>query len=108
MQPNKTDYITGAPRRMNYPPGTDPTPITDPDRLAEFPTHYEATRLHGSTDATWAADRQHRRSTSGVAILLSGAMVYYRSKIQPTVALSSTESEFTAMAETGKAFLCLR
>eukprot|EP00980_Cylindrotheca_fusiformis_P020335 scaffold7349_cov135-Cylindrotheca_fusiformis.AAC.1 len=101
-------YYWRTEEHTELPPGTDPTPITDPDRLTEFPTHYEATRLHGSTDATWAADRQHRRSTSGVAILLGGAVVYYRSKIQPTVALSSTESEFTAMAETGKAVLYLR
>ena len=85
-----------------------PLPITDPSRLGEFPDSHDATTLHGATDATWGNDKGHRRSVSGVAILLAGAVVYYRCQLQPTVALSSTESEFAAMADAGKAALYLR
>lgn len=92
----------------DLPTEKNPTPITNPDRLNEFPSHNTATTLHGASDATWANDKHHRRSVSGTAILLAGAVVYYRCKLQPTIALSSTESEFAAMAETGKATLYLR
>ena len=44
----------------------------------------------------------------GVALLLAGAAVYYRTNLQPTIALSSTESEFTNMADAGKAALYIR
>ena len=44
----------------------------------------------------------------GVALLMAVAAVYYRTNLQPTIALSSTESEFTNMADAGKAALYIR
>ena len=44
----------------------------------------------------------------GVALLLAGAAVYYQTNLQPTIALSSTEAEFTTMVDTGKAALYIR
>eukprot|EP00536_Pseudo-nitzschia_multiseries_P010274 jgi/Psemu1/140156/gw1.308.14.1 len=43
----------------------------------------------------------------GIVILLSGAAVYYRTHLQPTIARSSTEAEFCNMADAGKAALYL-
>ena len=43
-----------------------------------------------------------------VVMMLSSAAVYYRTRLQPTVALSSTETEFVNMADAGKAALYLR
>ena len=43
-----------------------------------------------------------------MADLLAGAAVYYRTKLQPTVALLSTKAELYAMVEAGKATLYLR
>ena len=40
--------------------------------------------------------------------MLAGSVIYYRCQLQPTVALSSTEAEFVAMADAGKAALYLR
>ena len=36
-------------------------------------------------------------------MMLVGATVYYRTRLQPTVALSSMEDEFVDMADAGKA-----
>ena len=44
----------------------------------------------------------------GVIMMLAGAAVYYRTRLQPTVALSSTEAEFVNMTDAGKAALYLR
>ena len=40
--------------------------------------------------------------------MLAGAAIYYRTQIQPVIALSSTESELYAMVDAGKAALYLR
>ena len=43
-----------------------------------------------------------------MAHMLAGGLVAYESKYQATVALSSTEAEFTASAEAGKTILYIR
>ena len=43
-----------------------------------------------------------------MAHMLAGGVIAYKSKYQATVALSSTEAEFTAAAEAGKTILYLR
>ena len=63
---------------------------------------------HGFVDADWAGDTKHRKSMTGLGLFLAGAPVVYRSRFQPTVSLSSTESEFIAAAEAGKMSLYLR
>ncbi|CAM8991569.1 unnamed protein product [Rhodiola kirilowii] len=50
------------------------------------------------TDSDYAGDVDDRRSTSGYAFILSGAVVAWTSKKQPVVALSTTEAEFIAAA----------
>jgi len=64
--------------------------------------------LHGYVDSDWAGDVSHRRSITGIAIFFGGAVVAYKSKFQRTVALSSTEAEFSAACEAGKIILYLR
>jgi hypothetical protein len=62
------------------------------------------TRLDTYCDADWASDTKSRRSTSGAIVTMSGAVLHHYSRTQPTVALSSTESELsscvTAVSET--------
>lgn len=48
----------------------------------------------GYTDADWAADLDSRKSTSGYIFTLHGGAISWNAKRQPTVALSSTESEY--------------
>ena len=44
----------------------------------------------------------------GIAFLLAGAAIYYRSRLQEIIAQSSTEAELITMAESGKAALYIR
>lgn len=50
--------------------------------------------LTGYTDADWAGDLDQRKSTSGYIFTLYGGAISWSSRRQPTVALSSTESEY--------------
>jgi hypothetical protein len=50
--------------------------------------------LYGYSDADWAADRDTRRSTTGFVFMLAGAAVSWKSRLQKTPSLSSTEAEY--------------
>ncbi|MCO5571242.1 hypothetical protein L7F22_024978 [Adiantum nelumboides] len=51
-------------------------------------------QVHGYTDSDWAGSSSDRRSTSGYMFSFGSAAVTWSSKKQPTVALSSIETEF--------------
>jgi hypothetical protein len=93
---------------MDLPIAPDPTPISAPSQLYKFDYQWNALEITGSCDTTWASDRTERRSMGGIVVMLAGAAVYYRTRLQPTIAQSSTEAEFTNMADAGKAALYLR
>jgi hypothetical protein len=94
--------------RDDLPDIPHPRTVTAEDILRTYPDRHDATTLHGATDATWGADRSHRRSVGGIVFLYAGGAVYYRCRYLPTIALSSTEAEFASMADAGKAALYLR
>lgn len=52
----------------------------------------------GYTDADWASDSDDRKSFTGYVFTLNGGAISWASKKQQTVALSSTEAEYMAMA----------
>ena len=54
------------------------------------------------SDADWAAQRSDRKSTSGTVSFLYGGPICWGSKVQRSVATSSTESEYIAMSATAK------
>ncbi|MDO9005653.1 MAG: reverse transcriptase domain-containing protein, partial [Aquabacterium sp.] len=54
------------------------------------------------SDADWAGCLDTRRSTTGSIIILNGNVIHWSSHKQSTVATSSTESEYMALAETAK------
>ena len=56
----------------------------------------------GYSDADWGSNVSDRRSTSGFVYFLSNAAVTWSSKKQPTVALSSAEAEYMALAHAAK------
>ena len=53
----------------------------------------------GYSDADWAGCKATRRSTSGYIFLMNGCPVAWASKKQSLVSLSSTESEYIALAK---------
>lgn len=54
--------------------------------------------LIGYSDADWASDIDKRRSCTGYVFKMSGGSISWASKRQPTVAMSSTEAEYMALA----------
>ena len=57
--------------------------------------------LFGAVNSDYAGDITHRRSVTGIVLRLAGGTIFYKTKFQDTVALSSTEAEFTAAVEAG-------
>ncbi|KAJ3479322.1 hypothetical protein NLI96_g9143 [Meripilus lineatus] len=64
--------------------------------------------LFGYSDADWAQNISDRRSISGFAFLLAGGAISWSSKKQATVALSTMEAEYLALAHASKEALWLR
>ncbi|KFD69490.1 hypothetical protein M514_18362 [Trichuris suis] len=64
--------------------------------------------LQGYVDADWAGDRTDRKSTSAYLFQFGESIISWSTKKQTTVALSSTEAEYIAMAEACKELLWLR
>ena len=59
-------------------------------------------------DSDWAADSKTRKSVSGIAVMLAGGPIAYKSKSQTTIAHITTEAEFTAATDCAKTALYLR
>ena len=65
-------------------------------------------RMHGSADASWADDRDSRRSTIGHIFFVQGGAISWSSRVAPSVALSTAESEIHALSEAIKTAIHLR
>ncbi|XP_071704681.1 uncharacterized mitochondrial protein AtMg00810-like [Rutidosis leptorrhynchoides] len=64
-------------------------------------SHSPSPSILGYSDTDWARCIETRRSTYGYSIFLGGNLVSWSAKKQPTVARSSCESEYRALANTG-------
>jgi hypothetical protein len=85
-------------------------PIDQPaidDSLPAFPKHL-LLQLVGFVDAAHATDLATRRSITGIVFCLAGGAIAYKSKLQATVATSSTEAEFIAAVHAAKLAKYLR
>jgi hypothetical protein len=67
-----------------------------------------APTIVGYSDADWAGDRDTRRSTTGFIFMLCGGPIAWRTKLQKSVALSTTEAEIMALAATFQEAVWLR
>ena len=94
--------------RMDLPKMDPPQPICKLHNLRKFRPITNPLEVIGSCDTTWASDQKQCKSMGEVIMMFAGATVYYRTRLQPTIAQSSTEAEFTNMVDAGKAALYLR
>ena len=58
--------------------------------------------LQGYADADWGGDLDTRRSTTGYLFRVYGGVVAWKSRRQPTVALSTTEAEYMALSDAAR------
>jgi hypothetical protein len=74
-------------------------------RRGEGPKTFQ---LYGYVDADWAADRDNRRSRAGYVFKIGQCIVSWASILEPTVALSTAESELMAATLATKQAIFLR
>ena len=89
----------------------DPLPTihsTPQDLQMEGRPDEQPTIMSGVTDTGWGSCLLTRRSFGGVMMRLAGGPVAYKAKLQPTVALSSTEAEFMNYTDAGRISLYCR
>jgi hypothetical protein len=77
------------------------------ENLSEYPEP-DPSELIGLVDAAYANDTKTRKSITGYIFSLAGGAIAYKSKLQPTVATSSTEGEFYAAIHASKVAKYLR
>ena len=65
-------------------------------------TYIFSTRLFGYTDANWGGNLDNRRSTGRFVFIFAGGAISWSSKLQETVALSSTESKYMAATQASR------
>ena len=66
------------------------------------------TEYHTYADADWGRDVDSRRSTSGILHKLGDSCIFWSSKLQPTVSLSSTEAEYRVLSDAAKDIIYFR
>ena len=75
-----------------------------------FKLHYRAggsSRLDGYADADWG-NSETRRSTTGMMASYNKGLIYWKSKMQKTVSLSTAEAEYYAASEMAIEIIYLR
>ena len=93
------EHWTAAKAVLRYIAGTLDTGIT---------FRQTDSAVEGYCDADYAGDLDTRRSTTGFVFILSGGAITWSSKLQPTVAASTTEAEYMASAQAVKEALWLK
>jgi hypothetical protein len=95
---------------MNYRPLVKHTPSrSNPTyRVDEHIPKEGPMTLFVYSDSDWAMDIHHRRSISGKVFFLSGAFVTCKTSVQPTVVLSTADSEFLSSSNFGCLGLFIR
>lgn len=86
----RTPHLNAVHHLLQYIKGT-------PVQGIFFPAN-SSLRLSAYVDAEWGSCQITRKSTSGFCIFLGESLVAWKSKKQPTVARSSAEAEYRALA----------
>jgi hypothetical protein len=93
-------HYQAAKRILRYLRGTADFGLLFPSNNSEL--------LHTYTDADWGRDIDTRRSTSGILHKLGSAPIFWTSRLQPTVSLSSTEAEYRVLTDASKDIIYFR
>jgi hypothetical protein len=102
-------YFWRTEANMDLPDDPLPTISSTPhdialtDRPLDHPT-----RTHGYMDSSWGDCLLTSRSFGGTLMRLAGGPIAYKAKLQPTVAISSTEAEFIQASDSGRISLYVR
>ena len=88
MQNSTQEHYVAGKRILRYLQGTKDL------GLKYGPTKGSGTLIVGYADADWASDKETRRSVTAYLFVLGGGAISWGSKLQPTVALSTTEAEY--------------
>jgi hypothetical protein len=109
MQEPGMEHWAAVKRVMRYIKGTIDVPLI----FGPFPPGEVV--LVGYSDSDWAGELDTRRSTTGYVFLMAGGdgkpcsgAVSVNSRLQPTVALSSTEAEYMAVCSAAQEAIYLR
>ena len=92
----------------SLPYSCPPTPEPDTHTVHIPVESKTSTTAYGYSDSDLASDTKTRNSVSGVTVIFGGAAIVYKTILQRTIALSSTEAEFYALTEAGKLILYVR
>jgi hypothetical protein len=113
-RPFPTAGSYGAPNSLSFTgihikSDTPTMPVSPSKNPHRHSTDFDISRLMiGFSDSDHANCTQTRRSQTGSAITLAGALIDYNSKIQQSVTLSSCEAELVALVDTAKRLRYLR
>ena len=92
----------------SLPDSTHSAPHDEPYNVT-IPTESKDIHVaYAMANSDFAGDRKIRKSVGGTLIFLGGAAIVYKTVLQHTIALSSTEAEFYALTEAGKMVLYVR
>ena len=95
-----SNHVAAGKRVLRYLQGTKHYGITL-GRLAD-------TLIEGFCDANYGNCEQSRRSTTGYVFTCYGSLISWQTKLQTTVAVSTTEAEYMAASAAAKEALYLR
>ena len=89
------DHVSGVKRIFRYLAGTAKLGITFGLNQLD---HDDTGSPVGYIDSDWGGCNITFRSTTGYVFFFNGGVISHTSKHQPTIALSSTEAEYTALS----------
>ena len=103
-RPDITYAVNNVAKYCSNPHWTACYEISQEDKTSHYGLMYSRSKSEaciGYSDSDYAGDLDDRKSTSGYLFKLAGAVISWRSKKQPTVALSTAEAEYVALSSAG-------